>query len=70
MTTASVRHPRARLGRFLADSEDDGPESDALDEADRELLHASLDRAAEQLRAGKGIPAGEAMALLRKPAAR
>lgn len=40
-------------------------EGDDLDDADRARLHASLHRSAEQLRAGRGIDADEALARLR-----
>jgi hypothetical protein len=40
-------------------------DGDELDEEDRARLHAALDRADDELRAGKGIPGGDIISALR-----
>jgi hypothetical protein len=69
MTMSSVRHARSIVARRPEDDALDDA-TDDLDDGDRDLLHASLERAAEQFRAGEGIPARDALALLGKPSAR
>jgi hypothetical protein len=74
MTLTLKAHVRA--GRLVLDEPTDLPEGsevalvladegDALDDADRERLHAALRRSAEQFQAGHGIPAEQALARLR-----
>lgn len=69
---------RVRSGRLVMDEPVDLPEGteveltladdgDSLQEEDRARLHAALERSAEQFRAGEGIPADEALKLIRKP---
>jgi hypothetical protein len=41
---------------------------DELDEEDRARLHAALEQAQDEIDRGEGIPAGEVIAELRKPA--
>ena len=68
---------RVRAGRLVLDEPIDLPQGsevdllpasdeDDLDDQDRSALHAVVDRAAEQLRSGQGIPASEALARLRR----
>jgi hypothetical protein len=72
---------RVRGGRLVMDEPVDLPEgseielvpaadNDDLADAERERLHASLRRAAEQFRAGLGISAEDALASLRNPSGR
>jgi len=65
---------RVRNGRLVVDEPTDLPEGteveleavgDNLDEEDRAHLHAALDAADEELRAGKGIPGDRIIAALR-----
>jgi hypothetical protein len=67
---------RVRGGRLTLDEPVDLPDGtivdlvpandeDDLDDADRERLHAALDRSAAQFEAGQGIEAEEALARLR-----
>jgi hypothetical protein len=68
---------RVHDGRLVLDEPTDLPEGseveliladdqDELEPADREFLHASLQRSAAQFREGRGIDAGEALARLRR----
>ena len=71
----SVR-ARVRNGRLVVDEPTTLPEGsevelvvvegDDLDDEERARLHAALDRADEELRAGKGIPAAQVIAELRR----
>lgn len=70
----SVR-ARVRNGRLVLDEPTDLPEGlevelvevgDELDEEDRAQLHAALDVADEELRAGQGIPGEQVVAALRR----
>jgi hypothetical protein len=74
MTLTMKAHVRG--GRLVLDEPTDLPEGsevelvladegDELDDDDRARLHASLQRSDEQLRAGRGIDADQALALLR-----
>lgn len=67
---------QVRGGRLVLDEPTDLPEGsevelvladegDELDDEDRARLHASLQRSDEQLQAGRGIDADEALARLR-----
>jgi hypothetical protein len=67
---------QVRGGRLVLDEPTDLPEGsevelvlvdegDELDDEDRAQLHASLQRSAEQFRAGRGIDADQALARLR-----
>lgn len=67
---------KVRGGRLVLDEPTDLPEGsevelvladdgDELDDDDRGHLHASLQRSAEQFRAGQGIDAEQALARLR-----
>lgn len=67
---------QVRGGRLVLDEPTDLPEGsevelvvvdegDELDDADRERLHASLLRSAEEFRAGRGIDADHALDMLR-----
>ena len=63
-------------GRLTVDEPTDLPEGaevdlvpavdDQLDDDDRARLHAALDAADDELRAGKGIPGGPFIAALRR----
>ncbi len=66
---------RVKNGRLVLDEPTDLPEgaeveleavADELDEDDRERLHAALDEADDELRAGKGIPGHVVIAALRR----
>ena len=66
---------RVRNGRLIVDEPTDLPEGselqltvleDDLDDEDRARLHAALDAADEELRAGKGIPGDQFLADLRR----
>jgi hypothetical protein len=68
-----------RGGRLVVDEPTDLPEGseveliaadswDDLDEADRELLHASLRASEEDVRAGRVVAAAEVLSRLRRPA--
>lgn len=68
---------QVRGGRLVLDEPTDLPEGsevelvladdgDELDDDDRVRLHASLQRSAEQFRAGRGIDADQALARLRE----
>ncbi len=67
---------RVRGGRLILDEPVDLPEGsevelvpvdagDALDDADRARLHAAIERSAEELAAGRGVPADEVLEHLR-----
>lgn len=74
MQAASLR-ARVRNGRLVLDEPTDLPEgsevelavvnSDDLDDEDRARLHAALDAADDELRAGKGVPGEQIIAELR-----
>jgi len=66
---------RVRNGRLVLDEPTDLPEGtevelasvdDELDDEDRAQLHAALDAADDELRAGKGIPGDGIVAALRR----
>ena len=68
---------RVRNGRLVLDEPTDLPEGtevelavvddgDALDDQDRARLHAALDRADEQLKAGRFVPGERMIARLRR----
>ncbi len=67
---------RVRNGRLVLDEPTDLPDgsevdlavvdADDLDDEDRARLHTALDRADEELRAGKGIPGEQVIAELRR----
>ena len=66
---------RVKNGRLLVDEPTDLPEGteveltaldDDLDDDDRAQLHAALDAADDELRAGKGIPGERVIAALRR----
>ncbi len=68
-----------RGGRLVMDEPTDLPEGaeveliaadswDDLDDADRELLHASLEASEEDVRAGRIVAAAEVLSRLRRPA--
>jgi hypothetical protein len=72
MTTVRAH---VRDGRLLLDEPTDLPEGtevdlapveDNLDDADRARLHAALEEADRELRAGKGIPGERVIAALRR----
>jgi hypothetical protein len=65
---------RVRNGRLVLDEPTELPEGtevdlaivdDDLDDEDRARLHAALDAADDELRAGKGIPGEQVIAALR-----
>jgi hypothetical protein len=66
---------RVKNGRLVLDEPTDLPEGtevelasidDELDDEDRARLHAALDAADDELRAGKGIPGERIVAALRR----
>lgn len=66
---------RVKNGRLVLDEPTDLPEGaeveleavgDDLDQEDRERLHAALDAADDELRAGQGIPGEHILAALRR----
>jgi hypothetical protein len=66
---------RVKNGRLVLDEPTDLPEGaeveleavgDDLDHEDRARLHAALDAADDELRAGKGIPGEQVLAALRR----
>lgn len=66
---------RVKNGRLLLDEPTDLPEGaevelgvidDDLDDSDRAALHAALEASEEEFKAGKGIPAAEVVAELRR----
>jgi hypothetical protein len=66
---------RVKNGRLVLDEPTDLPEGaevelasidDELDDEDRARLHAALDAADDELRAGKGIPGDRIVAALRR----
>ncbi len=66
---------RVRNGRLLLDEPTDLPDGtevnlavldDDLDDEDRARLHAALETSEEEFKAGKGIPAAEVIAELRR----
>jgi hypothetical protein len=66
---------RVKNGRLLLDEPTDLPDGtevdlavvdDDLDDADRAALHAALEASEEEFSAGKGIPAAEVIAGLRR----
>lgn len=66
---------RVRNGRLVLDEPTDLPEGtevelgvidEDLDDSDRAVLHAALDASEEEFKAGKGIPAAEVIAELRR----
>jgi hypothetical protein len=66
---------RVKNGRLVVDEPTDLPEGaevelaaveDELDDDDRARLHAALDAADDELRAGKGIPGEQVIAALRR----
>jgi len=66
---------RVKNGRLLLDEPTDLPEGtelelgvidDDLDDSDRAALHAALEASEEEFNAGKGIPAAEVIAELRR----
>jgi hypothetical protein len=76
-TMAMTIRARVRNGRLIVDQPTDLPEGtelelalvqggDELDEEDRARLHASLEAADDELRAGKGIPGEQIIAALRR----
>ena len=61
---------RAELAWRLLESLREGSETDELDDAEREQLHAALQRSAEDMRAGRTRPVAELLAELRGRRAR
>ncbi len=72
---APVVRAKVKGGRLVLDEPTSLPEGaevelvvvdgDDLDDEDRARLHAALDRADDELRAGKGIPGAEIISALR-----